>query len=232
MDKKSAREVSSNFGFTQSYFNKLCCLFHRRLTKGQIPVFFAQNRPGPRENPQKLKIKERIVELRRKNYSILNIKAVMNSQGISIGLSQIDRLLKAEGFSRLPRRTKGEREKIGKSKKFESPKAERLDFNQLPQKTFTTCYGGVFLFLPFIKGINLPEIVEKARFPQTSQLSSFNYIMSFLFLKLIAKEWLSHVNHLSPDTGQASLLALVSFPKVVPSPPTPITQPGRWIASS
>ena len=213
MDKKSAREVSSNFGFTQSYFNKLCCLFHRRLTKGQIPVFFAQNRPGPRENPRKPKIKERIVELRRKNYSILNIKAILNSQGISIGLSQIDRLLKAEGFSRLPRRTKGERKKIGEPKKFESPKAERLDFNQLPQKTFTTCYGGVFLFLPFIKGINLPEIVEKAGFPQTSQLSSFNYIMSFLFLKLIAKERLSHVNHLSLDAGAGLFAGLGVLPK-------------------
>jgi len=139
VDKLSAREVSSNFGFTQFYFNKLCCLFHRSLTKGQIPVFFAQNRPGPRENPQKPKIKERIVELRRKNYSILNIKAILNSQGISIGLSQIDRLLKAEGFSRLPRRNKGERKKIEEPKKFESPKVERLDFNQLPQKNFTNC---------------------------------------------------------------------------------------------
>lgn len=84
MDKKSAREVSSNFGFTQSCFNKLCSLFHRRLTKEQTLIFFAQNRPGPRENPRKPKIKERIVELRRKNYSILNIKAILNSRDASM----------------------------------------------------------------------------------------------------------------------------------------------------
>ena len=213
VEKKSAREVSGDFGFTQPYFNKLRYLFHQSLTKGQTPVFFAQNRPGPRESPQKPRIKERIVELRKKNYSILDIKATLNSQGVSIGLSQIDRLLKAEGFSRLPRRSKGEREKIGQPRKFESPKAERLDFNQLPQKTFTTRYGGAFLFLPFIKEINLPEIVEKAEFPQTSRLSNFNYIMSFLFLKLIAKERLSHVNHLSLDAGAGLFASLSVLPK-------------------
>lgn len=61
--------------------------------------------------------------------------------------------------------------------------------------------------------MNLPEIVEKTGFPQTSQLSSFNYIMSFLFLKLIAKERLSHVNHLSLDAGAGLFAGLGVLPK-------------------
>jgi len=213
VDKKSAEEVAYSFGLSLSYFNKLRSLFHQEIANNKRPLFFIKRRPGPKEIPLETTTREKVIELRKKNYSIVEIKAILNARGIYLALPQIRKILKQEGFSRLPRRTKRERNRIEPPVKIRACKVERLNFEALDQRTFDTRYGGIFLFLPFIKRLRLNQIVEKASYPETSCFGSFNYCLSFLLLKLIDKERLSHVDHLSFDAGCGLFAGLNLLPK-------------------
>src|SRR6516164_7612714 len=62
-------EVARRFGYTAAAFRMLCYEFRR----GQLPDFFAVRRPGPREQPKKGKVRDQVVALRKRNYSIYDI---------------------------------------------------------------------------------------------------------------------------------------------------------------
>lgn len=213
IDRLPSKEVARRFGWSEKYFNKVRSYFHQALLEDNPPQFFVERNPGPREMEIEPSLKEKIIELRRESHSIQDIKAVLNAKGIQISLRQINKVLKFGGFARLPKRTMFERLKARVPMIIEPPKAECLDLSLKRPKAFTTRYGGVFFFLPIVKELNLHEIIREANYPETNQLTSLNYIFSLIFLKLIDKERLSHVNDLSLDAGAGLFAGLNVLPK-------------------
>jgi len=86
-----------------------------------------------------------------------------------------------------------------------------LDF--ISSQKFDTRYGGVFLFLPLMEQLNVAQLVAESDYPATEHFRNLNYILSFLFLKLIDKKRLSHVRQLSLDRGAGLFAGLNVLPK-------------------
>jgi hypothetical protein len=219
VEGRSAAEVARAFGFSESYFNKLRTLFHQRLLANELPSFFVERRPGPEPKTIAMSIQGTIIALRKQNYSILDIRAALAAKGQRINLTQIEQVLKDDGFARLPRRTRQEKELVAPPPKLELPRAERLNIDEWlaaeasERIVVTTRHGGLLLVYPFLQQLGIDRLVRAAHYPATEQLSALNYILSFLVLKLLDKERLSHVEQLCLDAGVGLFAGLTALPK-------------------
>ena len=104
----SAKEVAEKFDYSQGYFKKLRFEFSQNLKNGINP-FFIKKKPGPKKRHTKQEVVDRIILLRKQNYSINDIKVVLDTENLNVSLETIDKILKADGFAPLPKRTREER---------------------------------------------------------------------------------------------------------------------------
>jgi hypothetical protein len=213
VDHIPSKDISQKFGWSEKYFNKIRYHFHQALIQDNPPQFFIQTKPGSKEIEIEHLLKEKIIELRKTNHSIQDIQSILNSQSINISLRQINKTLKETGFLRLPKRTIREKQQTKVPEIIDAPKSFQLDLREQPSAKFNTRYGGVFFFLPIIKELKLSYLIEKSGYPETEQLTALNYILSLIFLKLIDKERLSHINDLSLDSGAGLFAGLNVLPK-------------------
>ncbi|UCE08032.1 MAG: hypothetical protein JSW07_08390 [bacterium] len=214
VEKKAAKQVAFQFGFSVTYFNKLRSYFHQTLEQGQMPNIFATPNPGRNPKSVETNVKQQVISLRKENHSIVDIKAILDAKNIYLSQNQIDKILKADGFARLHRRSKSEKSNIELPAKIKPPKCRQLtELDFLHTQKFDTRYGGVFLFLPLMEQLNLARLIERSDYPSTEQLSNLNYILSFIFLKLIDKKRLSHVEQLSLDRGAGLFAGLNVLPR-------------------
>jgi len=214
VENKAARQVAELFGFSENYFNKLRSYFHQTLKQGKMPNIFAAPTPGRNPKAVELDDKQQVISLRKMNHSIVDIKAILDAKNIRLSQNQIEKILKADGFARLHRRSKSEKSQVEVPDKIKPPKCRQLtNLDFLHSQRFDTRYGGVFLFLPLMEQLNLTKLIAESDYPATEQLSNLNYILSFLFLKLIDKKRLSHVHQLSLDRGAGLFAGLNVLPK-------------------
>ena len=107
-DGLGSAETAEKYGLSPAYFKKLRHLFLQNLKKGINP-FFSKKKPGPKKRSTSDQTIELIVALRKRNYSITDIKVLLDSKGKAVSLDTIDKVLKSEGFAPLPKRTRMER---------------------------------------------------------------------------------------------------------------------------
>jgi hypothetical protein len=212
VDRLSSPDVAQKFGWSTNYFDKLRTQFHHALLSETPPQFFVEKTSGP--TPLKLEetVKHQIIALRKKAYSILDIHAVLQAQGIHLSLRQIHKVLTTHGFPRLPKRTRQEKRRMQLPHTITPPKVTPLDLNACPRRQVTTRYGGLFFFLPFIRKLNLSSILQQAQYPATQQLSSHHHVFSLLFLKLLDKERLYHIDDVNLDAGAGLFAGLNRLP--------------------
>jgi hypothetical protein len=193
-------------------FRSLKREFYRIINNNEDPaiLFFSPSKVGKKEkyDPELVK---RIIGLRQKNLSVPEIKAALSSQGISISFWKIDKILKAHNFPVLHRRTLTARQQITIPEDFQAPEACPLEFPFSDK--FQSMNGSIFLFYPILKLIHIDEIVNKAGYPETSQINNLSAILSFLALKLINTKRLSHSNDYSIDKGLGLFAILNVLPK-------------------
>jgi hypothetical protein len=108
VDRLSARESARRFGYTTNGFNSLRRDFARDR---RFEKFFVVRvaKPGSRKPGKMKRLRARTVELRKKFWSVLDIQAQLRREGYELDASSIFRILRAEGFGRLPRRLEEER---------------------------------------------------------------------------------------------------------------------------
>ena len=209
----SASDVAQKFGWSTNYFNKLRTQFHQALLSNDPPEFFVKKTSGPTPLKVEESVKERIIALRKNAYSIQDIQAVLQAQGLELSLRQIHNVLTTSGFPRLPKRTRREKQRMQLPHTIQPQKVRPLELNAHSCQQMTTRYGGLFFFLPFITQLNLLSIVQQAQYPATQQLSAHHYILSLLFLKLLDKERLSHIDDVNLDAGAGLFAGLNGLPK-------------------
>lgn len=209
-DEVPAAEVAARFGFTASYFKKLCSDFQRQLRQGGNP-FFLDPKPGPKQRRSSEALVEQVVALRKRNYAITDIKATLEAKGQRVALDTIDKILKAEGFAPLPKRTRQQRLTVLPPSTLTAPRCERLHFID---QTFTTTTGaGPLVFLPLLAQLNIVPAIKQAGFPSTRELSEFNSLLSLLALKLMGiKRW-SHDTAWHLDRAPGLFAGLNVLPK-------------------
>ncbi len=180
IEKKSGKEVAKCFGYSYRGFTTTVTNFRKALkTTDDDTIFFIDKKKGRKEDKQIAQAKETIIRLRKKYYSIEDIKVTLDGKGIKVSEKSIYNIIKNEGFSRLPRRIKQVKTKI------EPPgiKAEISSGLEFEFEKFKSSSAGILCLLPYIVNYGIIDIIEKSDYPETSQINKVSSILAFIALK-------------------------------------------------
>ena len=100
-----AKDVAARFGYTPGAFHVLC----HKFRKDSERKYFLETKRGPKYSPKRDRSRQRVIALRKKNYSVQDMHLALKHEGISLSASSIWKILSEEGFAKLPRRKDDER---------------------------------------------------------------------------------------------------------------------------
>lgn len=204
-DEKSA-EVAARFGYSPGYFRILCHQFRSQ----QEHRFFREVEHGRKPAPDRDKVHDLIVGMRKKYYSVYDIQFELEELGHRLTPTAITEVLRAEGFARLPRRDDDQRP--SRPHPLSAAIADVRQFQWNPRR-FHSRVAGLFLLLPHLVALDLDGIVKKSKLPGTRMIPATYAVRSALALKLVCTERKSHVTDLIFDEGMALLAGLNALPK-------------------
>jgi len=201
-------EVARRFNYSPGAFRVLCHQF--RHDREKRDSFFQNVRHGPQSAPSRDRVRTLAVAMRKKNLSIYDVQRELAGAGHKISTNALSVLMREEGFARLPRRRDDERPATVKPEVAAVANVEALD---LSPRSFRTRVGGLFLFVPLMREIDLPGVLSKVDLPGSGMIPAEQAVRSLLALKLIGKERKSHVMDLVFDEGIALFAGLNVVPK-------------------
>jgi hypothetical protein len=208
VDGQPSHEVASRFGYTPGSFRVLCHQF--RHDPAMRATFFAPDRRSAFACPARDRARDLAVAMRKRNLSVYDIQRELAEAGHAISINALSTLLKEEGFARLPRRRDDERPQAIRP---EAAPCADVRLLSLAPRRFRTRVGGLFLFVPLMRPIRLPEVVVRAELPGSEMIPAEQAVRTLLALKLIGKERKSHVMDLVEDQGIALFAGLNVIPK-------------------
>ena len=158
------------------------------------------------------KPREKIRDWRQRRLSAGEITELLSEDGLEISVRTVERVLKEEGFPKLPRRT---RLKLGLTVKgAQVPKyAQATGLSQWQGMSFDSPTAGAFLFAPFLEQLGFKQVVGQARLPSTKRIPALSYLLSFLALKLVGTERYAHAGDHGFDPGLGLFAGLNVLPK-------------------
>lgn len=211
---KNAELAAKDFGYKLSTFRSLCRDFRQKLKAGEgADLFFVTKSPGRKSRASEPDLTTKIIALRKKYYSVPDIQAELAALNQNISGEAIWKILRAAGFSRLPRRMKVERQEICRPKIIVAPEARPLSFS-LTEDRFTTEHAaGILCFLPFLARMGIDRMIEQAAYPETTVLSNVQNVLSVLALKLGHFQRFSHDDQWCMDRGLGLFAGLNVLPK-------------------
>ena len=181
LEKRSAEQVAETFGCSRATVYALTRDF--RKLDDPADAFFLP--PAPRGRPPLSadeRLRARAVALSKRNLSVPEIKAALDAEGLPAPSERVlDRLLKAEGFQRLPRRSRAER--AAAAPEPAAPGSVSLAPG-VREEFQTERAAGVLCLLPWIRAHGIDEAIAAAGYPGTSALSPLQSVLAFLALKL------------------------------------------------
>jgi len=205
-----AAEAAKKFGLSPIYFKKLRFEFAQALRDGVLP-FFTEKKPGPKEHHTDEEVVQQIVALRKHNFSIADVKSVLDADQCIVSLDTIDRILKSEGFAPLPKRTRQQRLAVNPPEKFSAPVSESLPITD--EQFLTETGAGPLVFLPLLEQLGIVRAIAACGFPATSQISDVQSVLAFLALKLMGGQRWSHDSRWNMDRALGFFAGLNVLPK-------------------
>lgn len=215
VEKASASEVAKRFGYSIFSINAMKRDFVKNLKNNEIcsDHFFVTRFPGRNRDAKKAQLKEKIINFRKQNYSILDIKTALHSEGHMVSHDYIHGLLETEGFARLPKRTQIEK-KLQSSKIIKAPRARAIDWEHEMGNTVHSERGiGILPFLPVLARLGIDQWIEEAGYPETTELNRVQNVLSFIALKLAGHNRYSHDDLWAMDRGFGLVSGLNVLPK-------------------
>jgi len=210
VDEKDALFVARQFGYSYRGFTSVVSDFRKMLKYEQYDeLFFLNKKKGRKEAPGTNQLKEIIFDLRKKFYSIPDIKVFIDSKGFDVSEKNIYLILKKEGFGRLPRRSKSIKKDLEEIK-IDAEKSECLNFEN---ESFKSNSAGILCFLPYIYKYGIDKIIKQSDYPQTKSLDRLTSILSFIALKLSNVRRYSADNIWCMDRGSGLFAGLNVLPK-------------------
>jgi hypothetical protein len=208
VDGQPSHDVARRFGYTPGAFRVLCHEFRHDPEKRNS--FFQHIKHGPQSAPVRDRVRDLAVALRKKNLSVYDIQRELASAGHSISINALSTLMHEEGFERLPRRRDEERPATIRPEAAAIANIKALD---LSPRSFRTRVGGLFLFVPLMKRINLRGVLGRVDLPASRMIPAEQAVRTLLAMKLAGKERKSHVMDLVFDDGIALFAGLNVVPK-------------------
>ena len=207
-EEGALKDFAEKFGYTPQ---TLRTLIHQ-LTNARFQLF-PPVKKGPitrRITPEKMKM---IIQLRRQK--MLNSREIveeLSQSNISIGVRTVERVLMDAGFPKLRRRTDKERG-ISKVGTVIPKRSENLPENLMEPFRCDCQVAGIFFFLPYIIESGILDIVQQCTLPESGDIGKVQAALSFLTLKLIGNERLSHIKQYDTDIGFGLFAGLNALPK-------------------
>jgi transposase len=215
VEKRSPKEVAKRLNYSIHTIRAIKRDFDAIISTGQIRSdwFFLTRSPGRKRDPVKGSAKEKIIRMRKQYYSVLDIKTVLDSEGITVSHDYIHRVLKAEGFGRLPKRTQREKRKVACAL-LKAPRSQSVVWADEIGKTYYSEWGvGILPFLPLLASLRVDEWIRAAGYPATRVLSNTQNILSFIALKLSGCQRFSHDDLWAMDRAIGLFSGLNVLPK-------------------
>jgi transposase len=206
VDGLPGKEVANRFGYTEGSFRVLAHQFRHNPHR----EFFLPPAKGPHKPPAKDKLRDMIISMRKQNLSVYDISRVLKSKDHELSAVSVSKILKEEGFARLPRRKDEDRPQTIGPTIADVADVRQLD---LSPQGFRTKFGGLFLFLPFIASIPFDSIMHQAELPGSKMIPAGCAMRSLLALKLFGSARHSHVMSYVLDQGLALFAGLNVIPK-------------------
>jgi transposase len=209
----SAEEVASRYGYTANTVYTYVRRFKEKMDSSDEDPFFKESQVGRKRLDHGGGVNDLIVAFRKKNFSVPEIKAALDAQGICVSERYISSLLTDEGFARLPRRDNKERSQVdfnGVHELCHAPASEAIP-NE-PDK-FSSQMAGILMFLPIIKDYGIDRLIEFSSYPESKVINRLSSILSFLALKLSDIERYSMDDAWCMDRGMGLFAGLNVLPK-------------------
>jgi len=199
-DGKTADAVAAEHGYTVSTVYTLARDFKIKLRacseNGEDP-FFQMLSPGRKMLDRDDELVDLILSLRKKQFSIPDIKILLDGKGYNVSEGFIYRTCDENGFARLPKRSRWQRQELMRSSGYaailQAPVSVTHSF--LENEQFSSKSVGVLCFLPFIKVYGIDKAIEASTYPGSEQIGKLSSILAFLALKL------SNVQRYGQDDG-------------------------------
>jgi len=207
IDGLSAKNAAKQFGFTIKTMLSLL----RDLRSGKLE-FFPKQRTGPKDRRVNRYIRQKICTFRKQNLSTLEISEKLYLEHIQLSPSSVERILKEEGFGKLPKRSAKQRG-LGKQNTYISQTSANLDLSALKPFKTDCQVAGVFFFLPYIIDSGILKLIDQLPLPESERIGKTQAFLSLLCLKLIGNERLSHVKQYDSDRGFGLFAGLNVLPK-------------------
>ena len=197
---KSAEDVAAQFGYSVHAVYSLARNFKSKLensSQNGAELFFQKlemGRPKQQRDPDLVEV---IVNYRKKQLSVPDIKIILNAKGYDVSEGFIYRVCDENGFVRLPKRSSEQRQELMEQSKYVDvlPACVSMMHPFSAEEKFSSKGVGVLCFLPFIRAFGIDKAIEESSYPETGQIGRLNSILAFLALKL------SNVQRYGQDDG-------------------------------
>jgi hypothetical protein len=204
--------VAASFGYTPGSFRVLCHQFRQNPRR---PFFLpdrdvARRIRPPKQPTQTSRLRERVVELRKQNFSIYDIVRALHDSHETLSAPAVWGILREEGFAKLPRRRDEERPAGPQATRAPIADVRQLDWTP---REFRTDFGGLFLFVPMLVALQVERVVKQVGLPGTQMVPAACALRSLLGLKLFGSARHSHVMSSVFDEGLALFAGLNAIPK-------------------
>lgn len=208
VERWAAKVVADRFGYKPGYVHLLRHLFRTgKVDFAEPPPEGASlRRRVPRE------VRQRIRSWREARLSAGEIAQLLSEEGVDLSVRTVERVLREEGFAKLPRRT---RLKIGLTVQGAAVPETACAITPAGREgqCFESASAGVFLFAPFLAQLDIARVVREAGLPGSKKIPALSYLLSFLALKLLGTERYAHVGDHAFDPGLGLFAGLNVLPK-------------------
>ena len=178
----TAEQTAARFGYSIGSVYAITRDF--RHLDDPAAFFFREPRlPGRTPDQAPASVRERIIALRKANLSLPDIKARLDAECDQAPSQRgVWRVLREEGFARLPRRTRSERAAAA-TPPLSAPASSLLD-PASAESFLSERAAGALCLLPWIRAYGLDAAIQRADFPATTSLPALQSVLAFVALKL------------------------------------------------
>jgi hypothetical protein len=199
-EEKSAEVVAAKYGYTVHAIYALAKNFKKKLENSEQngeELFFQPLKMGRPKQERDSGLVGIIVNLRKKQLSVPDIKIILDSMRYNVSEGIIYKVCDDNGFVRLPKRSNEQRQELmghsGYVNVVQAPVSIIHPFSA--EEHFSSKGVGVLCFLPLIKAYGIDKTIEKSAYPETKQIGRLNSVLAFIALKL------SNVQRYGQDDG-------------------------------
>jgi transposase len=180
-----------------------------------INSFFTADRPGPKTAPKRTAIQQRACEVRRQGKTLAETRDALLQEGFDVSESYLFRVLHGAGLTAT--RQHRSTPQPGESASDGSLVPDIADVRTLSLedgRQFPTKVAGLFLLLPPLLDLDLPQAVTDAGLPGSEPIPPLQALLALLVPKLLGKRRVSHISDLCFDEGAGLFAGLNVLPKV------------------